>query len=600
MHILKLSSLSVVKLGPLDCTLLFISFVSLTNEPLSRHYVVLISSCTLLLINLIITPLTSGLFNNELVTKQMTSVGSLRALKPGPALFTSDFIYTVYDYQWENGSLPPFTTPTYALLPVDLGESVRDEGWVAETTLFEADMVCESAATTEVWNTTESGVGLKITSLSGGYSVQLCDYMVLFQGKTNGTRPGQGGPYECHEYTTFLTRWTSISYMVPSSPGSETYMYAWASGEGTEAGQNDGLVPSPPPKNITAIFCTPSYYSQPVSAVLTVPPGDIASINRTGTRTSYNATAGFGQVFSGDYFSLSQVPDEYYDSQDNLVGFGPKPIQMPNADSQLRRQFCPRQDNILIYWESLGRPGQSHSCIYMHSVYTLPAFALYKNSPHTLNGLLDPKILATTYTKEFQLLFAVAVSKELVDSATAERVTITRQALSRGFIVYRLWARGAQGWLGLVAVMVAVLSVINGRRACALDGEPNTLAAALQLLRSSPYLRHAISDAEFIVPEQLRKDLMDSDRKYQLVYTQEGPSIRVRDIDGNMLTVQAADHGVGVTGSALPDDKSRKPSLENSLWALKIEAVAVMLLALGLVVLVLVFVYGYARMRNGT
>lgn len=72
----------------------------------------------LLVMSFIITPLLAGIFDDALLKDLVPGVGFRAAIYPdggNSTTFSSGFMYVAYDYAWLNGTLPPFTTSTYAL-----------------------------------------------------------------------------------------------------------------------------------------------------------------------------------------------------------------------------------------------------------------------------------------------------------------------------------------------------------------------------------------------------------------------------------------------------------------------------------------------------
>lgn len=88
---------------------------------------VLLSSCVFLVINFLITPLISGLFDDATLTKLVSGNvdrGTLYPSNEGNYTLSSGFLFSGYDYAWLDGLLPSFLTPSYALLPVINGKGV--------------------------------------------------------------------------------------------------------------------------------------------------------------------------------------------------------------------------------------------------------------------------------------------------------------------------------------------------------------------------------------------------------------------------------------------------------------------------------------------
>lgn len=543
--------------------------------------------------NFLITPLITGIFDDATLEKPLAGHGMRGAIPAGAGSFnniSAEFTYVAYDYVWLEGSLPSFTTAEYALLPVlNSTEMAGNETWTAETTLFEAELACEPAATIDIIYFNDRGVSVNITSQRGGYEVRLCDRSVREE-NLNGAFDREGVPlYSCDVYTTFRTPWTNVAWLLNQDDaglgfanGSDTYLYVWASGADPTWESTPGA--SPIPRNITALFCMTSYYSQPVLAHVGMPSGEVISVNRTGSRDPFSEVTAFGSVINADFFAFS-IPDQYKDSAGNVVGLGYKPQQLPNVDSRLRRSLGTRPETLEAYFaqEKVEQMSiQSHSSVYMDNLHGLPGFVLGNYTEKTLEKLLDPEVLAGTYGSTLKLLFALSVSVGMVDKSVTELVEIMRGVPTAGFTVNNLWARGAQCGLAVVAFLAVVLAVLIGRRECMLDGEPNSLAAALRLLSASQGLTTVMGDAEFKRPKDLKQVLNQDDRRYILKLEQEhGPVVEVTGISAQLPTVP-----------------KRQPSTE-SLWQLKIVTGVGFLIGFGAIAALLVTAFVYAQGHSG-
>lgn len=498
----------------------------------------MLSSCILLLTNFLITPLASGIFDDTMLDKTFTGPAKLSMIKSleghsGP--FSTEFTYAAYDYQWQNGTLPQFVTPTYTILPVRLtGMSTADEIWTADTTLFEADLSCENAITTPIKAQNSNAVGLVLTSpLDNRHNCIIWDTGVdTWIACSNTTKLVDDPTPERYDYIPFAAPWTSLAYHIGGND-SETTMYLWASAR--ESPTNSNSTKSLLPLQQTAIFCKASYSSESVTAVLAMPFGNIASVNRTGNRTPFTRPAGFTQMINGAFGNYTDAPAQYMDSAGRVVGLGYRPELLPNVDTFLSRRLGHRPPGAVYKYPS--KTARSNSMVALENVYTLAAYALYNQTTESLADLLDPTVLAEMYRSELRLLFSLVVALELVDQEATVPITISREVHTMGFTVSNLWARGAQGALLVVALMVAILGVLNHGRRCELDGEPNSLAAALQLLAESPQLCAQVENAEFHTNVDLQRVLVGSGSYYKLSRGRErGPMIQVTGGGGEKLS----------------------------------------------------------------
>lgn len=316
--------------------------------------------------------------------------------------------------------------------------------------------------------------------------------------------PGGG----CYLQTSFTRTWAStLQYDWKIKP--TFFIFSWASGLDLRSEVTPDI--PRPPINITAIICEPLYYSQSVKAVVEMPSGKVINVTRTGDRLPFTANKQLDSVMSGEFSPT--IPDQYKNSDGIVTGLGYAPGLLPNLDSQLRESFGPPQDNFVV--RPRPPPGISNSTVYMN-VYGVQGFFLFNRTVDALEQLLDAKELAKAYQRAWRMLFSFSMNSESFDRNVTEQVPVVREVKIRGFRVNLTWARGAQGSLLVVVVLAAFLTfLIDGRR-CALDGEPNSLAAALRLLESSPDLCTHLDRAEFVKPKHLLPAYGPTPTKYTL------------------------------------------------------------------------------------
>lgn len=564
-----------------------------------------------MLMGFLIVPLISAVFVDQVLIKDMS--GDARratsyAADVANSMMTMGFSYTAYYYTWMGGSLPTFTTPRYAVLPVMNTTTMEngDETWTVDTTMFEADLTCESAADIQFSPRVEQAEGLEewewrsadltVTSKTGGYSVKICDILrhIADSAVGEGKHPREG----CDEYTTFTTPWTSIMNRVWTRPdsgspadGSATYLYVWASG----IEDYDPNSPSFPSK-ITASFCTTHYYSQPVKATIEMPSSQVISVDPTGSRTPISAPDAFEGVIFGvpdKEILYKLIPDQYFDNEDDLMGLGYLPAEPPDVEAQLRRRLGVRPEGVPDYVTTNFNSG-SNSRVYMNFPFGLHAYALANRTTDTLHELLDPQILESEYRSTLQMFFALAVTEGIVDRDTVEPLEVLRGVKVRGFAANSRWASGAQGGLAAVTLMAAILLVWIPWRRSELDGEPNSLAAAMRLLSASPELVRDMDKEEFQWPDEKKIGVADKEKRYKLELAADGPRVVVAT-DG--LAGLNGDSGSAAQSNNHPQDAGQKlATLPWSLWVLMAWG-----FVLGLVVVAGLLIAGllYGRRENG-
>lgn len=459
----------------------------------------------------------------------------------------------------------------------DFGE----ETWIADNMLFAADLTCESAVVNSGREIDrEGGVNMTISSRNGIYSVQLCDE---HSGPWNEKVEASTGR-KCDVLTTFVTPWTSIAHRSHSfGNGSTVYLYAWASRQTTAIGIHR-------PTNITALFCITNYYSQPVTANFTMPNGKVNSVHRNGSRTPFTQVSNFDQIMNGEpAFVSNRAPQSTIPNSAYHAGIGNKPTQAPNCDSQLVRRLGHRPVNLPSNFLSISYSyidTTSKSSVYMSNVHAVSGVAISNLTQDTLQNLLDPTMLAESYRSALQLMFALAVTGEMVDDFDViEPSAVVRMVFIRGFKVNHRWARGSQVGLLVVTAMGTVLVMMIRRRACKLDGEPNSLAEVLRLLAASPALSHEMESCEFYKPVEIQSAFKKYGGRYELVL-----------VAGHGSRVQVV--GARERLTAMTADANRKPWIEK-LWALRTVSGIGFLLAFGGVTVALTLAFVFSRSTNG-
>lgn len=275
----------------------------------------------------------SGMFEETKVMKTRDSTISLGVLSTTldrGQPFSVDYSYLAHKYVWQNGSLPDYTTPDYTLAPFILSPSKRNESWVGETVLYEADLQCRKAEIIE----TNQGF-----NISNGNDCS-CHFLAsenkpfehpwnsLFLGHASANMPGskmEGGRMVEDNYTLSSDR--------ASCPHRPRFLAVW----GDKAPSSTDF-----PPNWTAVFCEPTYWSQPVRATLDVSALTdtltVTQIERLGNRTSFsNLDMQVFEDLAATGSTWAGPADQ--DSKGQTVSLGYLPPQYPDPDYQLEERF---------------------------------------------------------------------------------------------------------------------------------------------------------------------------------------------------------------------------------------------------------------------
>lgn len=504
-----------------------------------RHWVIVWSSTILLLTTLLLTPLTSGIFDEGTVVQTRTEQGSkaeMFSMDDPARTFSAVFAYIAYEYAWLNGSLLPFTTPEFALAPFNISgiRGIKNETWTGKTTLFEADLICEEPS--EVSQVVDPKFGLIGFNISNGEDFSWVlgdrprdDIMKDISWYNDDTQLEEEIEfYREQERIHYDRPWTGLAIEPPPDQPPGTVLYVWGSPadpDRTKGGSNSSI-----PLNWTAIFCEPIFYKQSVEATVQMPTGLVQSVRPLDARSLYAPPVFTSNDSLWRFIHLGEAygsADEDRNTIDLLVGFGYTPDQQPDVDSQLIKRFGEqRRDPDYFALRTL-----SNSSINVYWPTGLAGFSLYNQTNTTLPHLLESTTLANMYREAFQLLFSFATSSDMIDPKSWTPTSITRESKSPGFKVNLVWSRASQAVLGALCIFTVFLIYLTWQRPCNLDGEPNSLAAAIGLLsRSNRVVARDLDNSEFLSSEKLRGELSCSTRNYHLSFVEgHGPHLSVID-----------------------------------------------------------------------
>lgn len=558
--------------------------------------------------NFVVIPLISGIFEDSTLQLPWHGPATQKQLHPlvnREYELTAGFTYLAYNYAWRNNTLPPFTTEEYALLPVvNMTQMDQSEMWITDTTIYGAKLRCDNASV-DIRNTDERGVSIKISTVNGNYTVSLCDRRVKVQDEAQNNTSG------CDLYTTFLTPWTSIAHQISdaawgrdnsaSSRAEQTYMFAWASGANPDWDLNPKT--SPTPRNLTALFCTTSYYSQAAKVNFTMPSGAVGSVDPNGPATPFTGIDNFEKAVDGSF--RPQLPERYKSSDNTVVGLGYAPQQLPNVDAQLYMRYGRRPEEVqylITPVADMSTPNESNSSIYMDNVYGLSWYVLANMTAGTLDNLLEPANLMKEYEIALKQWFAFALSIEIVEEGlhSGESHTVNRYRRAKGFTVAKMWARGAEAGVVAAILIATVLAVMIGRRTCNLDGEPNTLAAALRLLQASPNLCSVMEGSEYRTPAQIKAILEKGNRRFTLeLVPEQGPEVTVTLGQGETVAPGQRETVTPGQGGTTPHADSGNKAYSEEQPMLRSGMGVVLLVLVGGVTALLTVVYVYSTLWSG-
>ncbi|KAI5846634.1 hypothetical protein DFP73DRAFT_395169 [Morchella snyderi] len=530
-----------------------------------RHYSVLTGSCMLLLTSFVLIPMTAGLFDDSDLSREVphnTTFSSLQwrntSANYSSALFSPRYTYLAYSNAWLNGSLPPFTTPQYALAPwaeVDSNSSVikrndtgpanPDQVWIGPSILYEADLECEEAVRRPIMAEGFGTIGFNFTSPNGVVGTvfwlpnvvdtndtdlmsRLEDVVPGFSTfvyKSSQEMYSSGAAH--YSLSVKPNRYYQYSEMDKYEEFYESMIYIWTPALSRD--WNNTRASGSGSRGLTAIYCRPRFYSQPVNATVLMPSGVIKNVSQTADRTPVEKVDSSRLSEFYDDMHLGNTGGQvnltaYRNYFSLLVGFGYLPPTQPDNLSQVLRRFGGSVQVPRVQPKFMSDAARA-----------FPAFALNTLHNETLDSLFDPQNLAAMYRRALKLQFAMLCRDEWLNTfADKVPTTIAREVKTRGFRMNENWCRGVQAGLAVLTALTIVMMVLLWGRRCALDGEPNSLASALGILQRSPELATQLDNSEFNPMSVVRRVLVRSGFRYRLGLEHGvGPRIEVLKKDSN-------------------------------------------------------------------
>ncbi|KAI5837192.1 hypothetical protein DFP73DRAFT_589201 [Morchella snyderi] len=550
----------------------FIPVVSLRKG----HYAIFLSSIIMLLLTFLITPFSSALFDPASAYVDAAR-GNFPYLDFSPEpVFTAGFAHSAYAYSFLNGSLPPFTTPDYALTPwVDA--TPANSTWRGQSRIYESNLGCVQP-TLEPFEDAEFGpIGYNVTNIDGKAA--------LFMYRS------ADGFNDSDEILNLQNRYGNISEGIVFSVNNSVSI-AWAmkeisgSGEETALGylyimgavdpKNDGSV-NLNGDDWTALWCEPTYWQQDVEATVQMPSGEVVvgSVERTGEAMVLDntITRQFGKVMLRG--SLGDPPDysnmTLREMSDIPVRFGADTRDLPAVQSLIRGLGW-----IYSYLDKRGpvpRPSETLRALSAH------VFIGISDGETDERVWRDPKVMAQHYEQKWKTMFAFAMAQQMTDPDTGSSRSVIISKLITGWRVSPGWGRVTQASFGLLAALVLGLVVMGtwqGGRRIELDGEPNSLSNAMAMLEGSGKRISDLFDGlEYSGPKKVGSFLKQRGHKYKLTLVEEvGPRLEVLPRggdDGKLAPPAEGNSGSKAQGLVSPSIDSIEPGGAQSLLLLSLD-----------------------------
>jgi len=413
-----------------------------------KHWPVVISASTLVLVGMGLTPLQAAMFATETVTKSSVEPILLSnhrmSIADQEAQITANYTYSVANIVWLDERLPPFMTREAAFTPFKLAEPKtihNNESLTGATTAFSVDVTCEPA----VRNDTE-----KILTSSQGCRYK---YVGLYGPSWTDVVGIDHIGDDIKEYTPFYAGYSggggNVNYYLSSScPDDASNVFFVA------LGKNKRSATDPPP-TITGLFCETAYYQQEVVATVLRSDGSIPNAVSLGPRVA----------MPSDLFNTSTFEEQLSNAR-----------QMQNVRGMLPSTQWPDQIPQLSKFPITVKGSLPE----MSNVFGL---AIGAHPRRDFEEYMDPQTLASSFQAAYRLLFARAMVDVLAaDYQNATIMNGTRVYQIEAVRIVQHFAYAIEGLLGIVTLMAFTLLAVTWFNAVNLSTDPDSLSALMRLV----------------------------------------------------------------------------------------------------------------------
>lgn len=413
-----------------------------------RQWVVVLASTVMILVVWAVTPLQNGIFAVRIVEVENPApvkvVESPLQLTDQIAPLRKGFLSAAFGVSWLGQRPPPFTTLAYSLTPFEVSDQRSGARWdthnqtlSAPTFLYQTSLECHSPPNISMGEELYGTVSVIFDD--GGACAPLLSF------------PHDGGKYGDAEWNPFyIPYWNdpnlerALSYEGCPTAYEHSFLAVWAPNRANV--RFDG-------SEAAALFCTPSYYKQPVTATVKVSDLSVVSTVPTGPKVPLLDTE-----FNATHF-------EY------MIGVGTGPDSFVNADLQTDPPF--------FVDASRGDIVHQDSQLLKYNI-TVPAnnmvgYALAL-SDKNLSKLGEPQLLREAFGRAHQLLFALAMHDTMASIKPAVNVEAKIHSTLQAVQVVRVFSVVSLSLLSFILLLTGMLLWTSAKRPNYLSRDPKSLA----------------------------------------------------------------------------------------------------------------------------
>ncbi|KAI4937671.1 hypothetical protein J4E85_000106 [Alternaria conjuncta] len=524
-----------------------------------RHWPVFWASLAVVLVTMGLVPTQAGIFSTQTITRNATSpFDQSTAFMPArnqASNMTLRFAQSTYAIAAQNETLTQYMARNFTLAPIrpkaiSPHASISHGNWSAPTTMYSVDLYCEPA----IFSRNSARNGLVANSTNG------CSFHLGLDGNItmggNKAWPGRTVLNNKEFTAMYVGYWNPLGFADYSLDNycpttSNTTFYAAISrnkARGTDA-----------PQNVTAIYCWPTYYQQPVLATVDAVSLEPSLIRPTGAKKPLESSL-FNTTRLEQLMSSNSLGDE------------------------VRGDLIPSK-SVPDYIDSIARTGLSLGSGPMGAGVVQPMVGLalaVSNLP--LEDYLDWKVLAKSYADGYRLMFARAMRDVLdQDFRTSNNVTGHIIDTTEAVLMEPVFVYVVEGFLGAISLATIALLYLSLTRSKNLRSNPSTIAAIMAMVADNEPLLADIEGLDCCTTNGIEEYL--GHKRYKLV--DDGTSVGIIELDQSPeiiadenLPMPAAQHRDTPTDIAKPI----RPT-EFSLWVAGLFVSVLIALATGLVVL---------------
>jgi hypothetical protein len=427
-----------------------------------------------------VTPLQSAIFGTQAVsvTTQMvtSSIAQLGTLEEQLDALDSSILNTAYGITWLKQPFPAFTTPTHAITPfepVKAGAAILpDETWTASAVALSTDLHCWPAVVnkTDVADTFEfdNGQGCKAT----------------LEPSSHGRLGNETGVIHTVLYIGYYEDATLDWYLENpncSTEASHQFLAIWIAQD---------------TKDMTALFCEPSYSKQTVMVT-------VSAADKRPDETSMGPLED-AKLLSEDEFNSTAF--EYFIG----TGVPPKLMRRDYPKDRTLEQFPTLSDFNLAF-----------------PITNMVGFAV-GGMNYSITDLRDAAALQDIFASAHKKLFSAAIPSLLqsADLSSSARPSTVQYTLY-GVVVSRPLALAVEILLFVIALLIAAILYLSHRTKSILREDPGSIAATLAVLGDSDALRRDFAPRDRYDDAALRKSVQGNRYKLAQTATVDGERLHI-------------------------------------------------------------------------